>query len=219
MRREICAGLPRWLSTFLLLFVLAVPLHAQQVLYILPHYFGANNYLYFDDLANMGMDITLVGLTETVDVCPWAGQRLASDLDVDMLISEITDVTAYDVVFIGTASTYYGPPFSALRNDETTLQLLQTAHANGIPIAAWCTGVRLLAAADVLDGCEVSGSDNYQDEYEAAGATFVGEGCPPVVSNNIITATRNMYQHLQNAEIIADVIERNLFDETQGGGQ
>ncbi len=191
----------------MLTLLLAATASAQHVLVIFPHYFGANTYLYLDDYENFGWDVTTAGLTATVANCPWTGQFHASPMTVDLLLSDISDITEYDAVIITTASSYYGDPMTDLMGDQHTLDLLADAHDVNIPIAAYCSGVRVLAAAGVINGVTVSGNDDYLNEYINAGAYFAGEGVPPVLDHFIITGTRSMYYHLQNAEKIADAIE------------
>ncbi len=82
-----------------------------------------------------------------------------------------------------------------------------------MPLVAFCGGVRVLAAADVIAGRLVTGHDLYVDEYEAAGATWVGDDVPPVVDGTIITTVRGQYHSVQICEVIAEVIESRM----QGG--
>lgn len=181
---------------------------AVEVLYIVPDHFGANNYLFLDDLDHFGWHVTKAGVTEVVDNCSWAGQFHVHPMEMDLLISEVSDVTQYDAVIIGTVSRYDGNPGGELIADSDTIWLLISAHNAGIPVAAYCSGVRVLAAAGIIDGVMVSGASQYAGEYEEAGAIYVGDGLPPLLDQNIITGTRNMFNHLNNMEIIGDAIEQ-----------
>ena len=53
-----------------------------------------------------------------------------------------------------------------------------TADQAGAALYASCGGVRVLAEAAVLDGHQITGEAQYQAEYEAAGAIYLGEGIP-----------------------------------------
>ena len=156
-----------------------------------------------------GWEITTTALNQTIFECSYGG---GTPLNVDILISEISDVTEYDVVTI-----MPGESHENLRTNENALNLIQEAVAENLIVTAWCRAVRVLAAADVIDGKNVTGHVDYQAEYEAAGATFF-ESVPPITDENIITSVRSNYYREETCEAIAmavgyyDMDPPELFD-------
>jgi hypothetical protein len=69
-------------------------------------------------------------------------------------------------------------------------------------VSAWCRAVRVLAAADVIDGKDVTGHADYQAIYESAGATF-HELVPPIIDGNIVTGVRSRFYRTEMCEAIA----------------
>jgi putative intracellular protease/amidase len=180
-------------------------------LVLLAHNFGANSYIMRDKLEEFGWELTLTGLTETVQPCPsYAVPMGAQPLTVDVLIQDIQDLDDYDCLIIASASVFAGNPFSDILASQEALDLVRSAVQESLAVAAWCAGVRVLAAADVIDGRNVTGHPNYQAEYEAAGATYLGSGIPPVTDGTIVTGTRGQYYNIQNCDAVAAVIARDL---------
>ncbi len=176
-----------------------------NALLILPQNYGANYYLNRINMERLGWDITLTGVNETITPCStFAGPHGCEPLNVDVLLTDIEDVTAYDVVAIMPASKYY---YDALLASETALDLIRTAHDAGKVVFAACGGVRVLAAAGILQDHTVTGALEFQSECEDAGASYVPSGFPPVVDGNLVTATRGMYYHINNIEAIANAVE------------
>jgi putative intracellular protease/amidase len=79
-----------------------------------------------------------------------------------------------------------------LRGSEAALDVVREAVDEGLVVSAWCRAVRVLATADVLDGVNITGSADYREEYEAAGAIF-NEMAPPVIDGNIVTGVHSRY--------------------------
>lgn len=177
-------------------------------LVLLANNFGANSFIIRDKLEEFGWELTLTGLTQTVQPCPsYAVQLGAQPLIVDVLIQDIENVGEYDCLIIAPASVYAGNPFSDVLASEEALDLVAAAVQENLAVAAWCAGVRVLAAADVIDGRNVTGHQAYQAEYEAAGATYLGPGLPPVTDGPIVTCTRGQYYNIQNCDALAEVTE------------
>jgi hypothetical protein len=57
----------------------------------------------------------------------------------------------------------------------------------------------------------------YQNEYTAAGATYLGDDHPPVIDGNIITCVRDQYYHVKNSEAIIIALQRK-YDMSHGKG-
>jgi len=181
-----------------------------KVLIIIPAKHGANLNFYMDDIVGFGWEPTLAGLTDTVAPCPWSAQLGNLPIVVDTLIAEIQDVSHWDVLVIMPANATTGNAYGDLLASTETLTLVGSAVENGLIVWATCAGVRVLAAADVINGLNVTGNANYQAEYIAAGANFLGAGIPPVIDGNIITSTRGMYFHYHNIEAISTVLESQI---------
>ena len=182
-----------------------------EVLAIYADKWGANSFFNRDDYARMGWHVTTAGLSSTVMPCNWFNDSTGiGPITVDVLISEITDVTAYDIIVLMPArSRKIADPYADLINSPETLTLLQNAVNNGVLVWATCSGVRVLAAADIIQGRKVVGKEKFQAEYEAAGAIFLGEDHPPVVDGPVITTVRGMYYHHHNNQAIALAFEQN----------
>ncbi len=179
-----------------------------KALIILPYNYGANFYLIADEFEKKGWDITTTALTAQVPPCPAFAQPFGCpSIDVDILISDIDDVTEFDCVLITSSTTVQYDPCSDLMASSDALTLIQNAVAANITIGAFCTGVRVLAAADVLDGVSVTGNPSYRSEYEAAGAIFAGVRVPPVTDGNIVTCVRGDFFAPQNCQAVADCVE------------
>lgn len=203
------------------IFISLMNLSAQnqiKVLVILPEYYGANYYLNMDNFERFGWNITTAGLTKNVRPCTsYAGPLGCPIVTVDLLISEITDVTSYDCITIMSATAWSAtPPCNGLINDQSTLNLIKTATDSGLVVAATCSGVRVLAAAGVIEGKEVTGSPKYNYEYIAANATFVGRNHYPVIDGNIVTTAAGDFFNLQNCDAIARAIDRRLQGTSNG---
>jgi putative intracellular protease/amidase len=165
--------------------------------------YGGNYGLNLGNFEQYGWNITIVGATETVAPCANALNFYASpSMTVDMLIGDVTDVAAYDVLAILPAS-YYA---DAVR-DEAVLNLIASAAEAGLVIYAPCGGVRLPAAAGILEGVHITGDSVYRNEYEEAGAVYVGEPSPPVIDDIIVTGVRGLYYNRRNSEAVAVALE------------
>jgi hypothetical protein len=75
----------------------------------------------------------------------------------------------------------------------------------GIVVSAWCRAVRILAAADVIDGKNITGNADYEAEFVAAGATF-NELVPPVIDENLVTGVRSRYYREEMCQAIATAV-------------
>lgn len=207
------------------LFLSANQALAQQtkVLVILPRYFGLNHYLNMEMFESFGWEVTLTAVTQTVLPCPYSVGVGNTSKNVDILISEINDITQYDCVTIAPMSWQYDPPNACidLLNNQVALDLISTANDSGLVIWATCAGVRVLAAADIINGINIQGQPGpgniYLNEYLAAGANYLGSKLPPVIDGNIVTTTRGQYYMIQNNEAIMTALENIQELRSEGG--
>ena len=192
-----------------------------KILILLSQYYGANYYFLHDNAEKYGWDMTLTAVTPTVGPCTsYASGLGCPTITVDLTISEIDDITEYDILAISSASTYVGvPPHQDILNSPEALALVASAVDEGLVVCAYCTGVRVLAAADVLNGVNVTGNPNYITEYITAGANWLGPQLPPVIDGNIVTSSRGMYYHIQITEAIATVLETLQSTDKNKGGE
>ena len=184
---------------------------SKEVLFIIPHFWGVNYYLLQDVVDQYGWNVTLSGLSESVEVCAaFAAPRGAVSMSVDTLLKDISDISQYDAVVIQTCSQFSGvEPCADLLADTHTVSLLKAADEQNIPIMASCAGVRLLAEAGLITGKRVIGSKHFQEEYEQAGATYLGVDFSPVIEGGIITSTRGQYNCLANGQALATAMEES----------
>jgi putative intracellular protease/amidase len=169
-----------------------------KILFVMDNDFGMNYYFIRDIFDRYGWDITTTALNQTIIGCSYEG---GNPLDVDITISEIDDVTEYDVLTIMPGSSH-----ESLRVNTTALDLIRDAVEQNLTVSAWCRAVRVLAAADVIDGKNVTGHADYQSEYEAAGATFIYYS-PPVTDGNIITSVRSRFYREEICIAIATAVD------------
>ena len=178
-----------------------------DMLILVPRNYGTNYYLNRDNFELFGWNITLAGVTGTCSPCPVYGGPLGSPpLIVDVLISEIPDVTAYDIVAVTMGSGAAGNPCGDLLASQQALDLVSAAADAGLVVAGFCTGVRVLAAADVIDGRQVTGSPGFLSEYNSAGATYLAS-TTPVIDGNIVTTMMGDSFSRENCEALAFVHE------------
>jgi hypothetical protein len=163
------------------------------------HDYGANYHYIRPILEQYGWNVTITGLFETLEPCAY--QSVTTTLDVDVLISEISDISEYDAISIMPGSSH-----DNLRASQAALDLIRGAVDAGIVVSAWCRGVRVLATADVLDGVNITGHADYREEYEAAGATF-NELVPPVIDGNIVTGVRSRFYRTEMCIAIATALD------------
>jgi hypothetical protein len=195
--------------------------NSDNILIMVPQYFGALGHRVIDIFNDYGWNITLIGVTDHISACNGSIRYWdIPPLKMDYLISEISDVSIYDALCIMQPSKWvnypeYGNPGGDLINSQDALNLISSANDQGITIAAWCAGVRVLAAADVISGRNVTGSSEYIEEYTDAGASYVRENTYPVVDGNIITVSGMRYI-IDMCEEIALSIEDNIYFQESG---
>ena len=170
-----------------------------RVLMLMGNYVGGYHYFTRDLWEQAGWELTAAGLSRTLSPC-----TLGATFHADTLISEITDLSAYDCVAIMQAKAYDGTSHDDLLANPETLALVRQAVADGLLVVASCGGVRVLAAADVIDGRTVTGHVAYAQEYIDAGATYAGDQVPPILDGTILTSAHGRYYCRQITEIMRE---------------
>ena len=168
-----------------------------EILLLMDHGYGGNVPHIFGIFERYGWSYTTTGLNQTLTSCDYLNFQQHT---VDILLTDIADITEYDAI-----SILPGDGHDLLRTNQTSLDLINSAVDEGLIVSAWCRGVRVLAAADVIDGKNVTGNANYESEYEAAGATF-NELVPPIIDGNLVTGVRSRYYREEMCEAIAEAL-------------
>ena len=189
-------------SLLLLLITLSEPVSAPRsgpgevrILMMMGDRVGGYHYFTSDVWEQHGWDLTTAGLQPTLDPC-----GLGVPFNVDTLITEIADLSAYDCLAIMQTQAWDGNSHSDLLASPEAIALVQQAVSESLLVVATCGGVRVLAAADVIDGLTVTGYAAYADEYTDAGAIWAGDGVPPILEGNILTSAHGRYYCNQIAE-------------------
>ncbi len=178
------------------------------ILLVMPDNFGANFSLNKDNYENLGYRVITTALTKVVQPCPWAALNGLLEITVDSTINEITSFNNYDAIVITSGANSAGDPMLNLMNDTAFLNRLKDANSNGVVIAAYCTAVRVLAAADLINNKRVTGHASYVSEFTDAGATYMGSLSQPVIDGNIVTSVRGDYYYIENSDAVDEAIER-----------
>jgi hypothetical protein len=168
-----------------------------EILLLMDHGYGGNVPHIFNILERYGWSYTTTGLNQTLTSCAYLNFQ---EYSVDILLTDIVDVTEYDAI-----SILPGDGHDLLRTNLTSLDLINSAVNEDLIVSAWCRGVRVLAAADVIDGKNITGNADYESEYVAAGATF-NELVPPVIDGNIVTGVRSRYYREEMCQAIATAL-------------
>ena len=174
----------------------AVTEEPVDVLLIMDNDYGGNVPFIITIFERYGWNITTTGLDETLVSCDYLGETF----DVDIVLTDISDIAQFDAI-----SIMPGESHEQLRTTQAALDLIQEAVAQDLVVSAWCRAVRVLAAADVLDGKNITGNADYEAEYIAAGATF-NELVPPVIDGNLVTGVRSRFYRDEMCQAIATAL-------------
>ncbi len=188
------------------------PKGVTALLFVARNY-GLNYFLNRDAFEEYGWNMILTGVMDSIPACPPVADQVGlAPIVPDILVSDITDIKAYDCIIIMPAAGSYNPvpdPFGDLLQNPKALDVIASAVKEELAVSAVCAGVRVLAAADVIREKKVVGSPRFQEEYEKAGAVFLGQDHPPAIEENIITGARDLYYSFANCQAIVTVVEAN----------
>ncbi|MGD9140696.1 MAG: DJ-1/PfpI family protein [bacterium] len=169
-----------------------------KALIMVANHYGANYNLIRDVMELYGWDITTVGVTPKVSPCYYG-----DSITVDTLVTEIADVSYYDVLLISTSRIIQtGGSHAQLLASPEALDLVAQAASESLLVVALCGGPRVLAAAGVINGVTVTGKEEYLQEYLDAGAIWAGESDTPLMDGNFITSLRNQLNSRRLCEMI-----------------
>lgn len=187
-----------------------------NALILVPKNHGLNYQLMREVIDQYGWNVTHTGVFDTITACPPVIEGLAyPSIIPDVKVGEIEDIEKYDcLILVPATGSYYEVPDSHhdLINSPAAMELLQKFRQSNMPIFSTCAGVRVFAAAGIIDGLEISGSPRFKDEYEEAGAIYLGKDKGPIVSENVITSTRGQLNSIGNIVAISSIIENNRLE-------
>ena len=116
-----------------------------------------------------GWELTFAAIKDTVVPCEWNKETFGAEpLVISKNIKKIKNPEDFDAIVL-----LPGRGFPNLVQNKKVLKLLKKANKKDVIIAAWCRGVSLLAAADIIRGKKIIGHFDYFKEYQAAGADYV----------------------------------------------
>ncbi|MHA1502994.1 MAG: DJ-1/PfpI family protein [Candidatus Heimdallarchaeota archaeon] len=119
---------------------------------------------------------------------------------MDILISDIDNVTDYDCITIMPGSSY--PNF--YQNTQVNT-LLQDAVGNETYVSSWCKAISIFADADIIDGKNVTGHIMHMGLAQTAGATFFIDSVP-ITDGYVITAVRSRFYQMEHCIAIAQAV-------------
>lgn len=169
-----------------------------DILLLMDHDFGSAYLHIISNFEKFGWNVTIAGTNQTMISCLLGGGW--TPLVPDILFHEISDITVFDAISIMPGSSH-----DILLTNETDLGLIRTAVEENLVVSAWCRAVRILAAADVLDGKNITGHSDYEAEYVAAGATF-NDLALPIIDENIVTCGRSQNVRFEMYQAIATAL-------------
>jgi len=149
-----------------------------------------------------GWQITVAGVGEFVKPCPYAQSLGLEAPTIDCRVDEIKDIQGLDGICV-----LPGPSHTGLTQSEAAMTLIRRAAEAGVVLSAWCRGVRVLAAADVLQGKHVVGHSDDQQMIEESGGIFVGHDHLPVTDGTLVTGARSYHYRAKNADAIKKAID------------
>ncbi|NLI46452.1 MAG: DJ-1/PfpI family protein [Acidobacteria bacterium] len=125
------------------------PAKTITVLVLLGEWFGDTYFPLRDEIARRGWTMRRVGVDAEYRGCYQKARDVV--LTSDILIPDLKDFSGYDCLIIPS-----GPQFRKFNTNPTVLQFVRDAYAAGVLIAAFCTGNRVVQAAGLLDGADVT---------------------------------------------------------------
>lgn len=167
-------------------------------------------------LEDFGWELTEAGVKGELVPCPWGVENFKTQpYKTDLLVENIESMEEYNALII-----LPGRDYKNLLQVPKTMALIREAVELGMPVAAWCRGVRLLAAADVIRSKRVIGNFQHLQEYKDAGALAVEYSVeevdgkrvfknisPPIIDGNIITTVRSLYYRDQMCQLIKNAVD------------
>ncbi|MHA1556183.1 MAG: DJ-1/PfpI family protein [Candidatus Heimdallarchaeota archaeon] len=169
-----------------------------NILMIFDDPFGPEYFFTRDVLEDrFGWNIKTTSLFETISPC---NEDAFPSIDVDYTIDNLPDLANFDII-----SIMGGPNQDNLMNSQEVIQVIVSAINKGLIVAAWCRGVRVLAAADVINGKNVTGYWDFEHEYEDAGANYF-DYVPPIIDGQIVTCVSSTEYRMEMCIAMATAV-------------
>jgi len=126
-------------------------------------------------------------------------------IKTDLLLPEV-DLSRYHVLFFPGGNS----PQNLLKKESLRIvRMVKEAHQKGSVLAGICHGPRILAVAEVIQGCKATGHPEVIENIQEAGGEYVNKVC--VVDGNIITGNWPYFETMA-----VKVAEKLLYPD--GGG-
>lgn len=130
-------------------------------------------------------------------------------ISVDTLVSEIQDISGFDVLVVSSGSGGNNSCANLISN-PATLQMISSAVDSGLIVGAMCSGVKVLAASGVLSGIHVTSNLRDSTYCTSRGAIHEGICGFPVIDGQIVTTSIGDYYHHQNTEAVMTAFCENM---------
>jgi len=184
--------------------------NAVKVLLLVDDLYGSS--LNIDDRGNnilenfqsYGWKVSIASCKAEVDPSPSASMLGCEVLTPDMMTYQLDNALDWDAIVVIPGNTHQN-----LVKCPFVLNLLEQAKANDIPLAAWCNGVQVLAAADVINGVKVSVPADNADECLLAGAIYNGKQESPIEDHRIITCGDDTEYCREMCDLIRKTVENS----------
>lgn len=177
-----------------------------RILVWLSERYGANSFLNADVFEYYGWEITYAALSDSISPCPFS--VIAPVMYPDIIITDTSAASAYNAIaLMPSTKTFSSDPYRDILSSPAALQFVRDALAGGVVVSTVCSGLRVLAAADVVESVRVVGEPIFQAEYDSAGAIFLGNDHYPVNDGPIVTGARDQYYHSIHVQLISTAIE------------
>ncbi|MHA2357990.1 MAG: DJ-1/PfpI family protein [Candidatus Heimdallarchaeaceae archaeon] len=152
-----------------------------NILCFIQNGFGQSYYVNKDIMESYNWTITTASTSSFVVGCKNFGKNV-TDTYADVFVSNITDddLSSYDCIFVPS-----GGHWSNVIAVSRILEIIKTAHEEGILVAGICTGMIVLANADILEEVEVAYNIHATTWMDFAGANMTN--LPVVSDQGIIT--------------------------------
>ncbi|MCE7742749.1 MAG: DJ-1/PfpI family protein [Candidatus Heimdallarchaeota archaeon] len=159
-------------------------IHAQtdvNILFFIEDAFGESYYINKGIMESYNWTVTTASSKSFIVGCKNDGKNV-TDTYADVLVGDITDKDLFDYDCILVPS---GGHWGNVMGVARVVEIIQSSHEEGILVAGICTGMIVLAYADILEEVEVAYNIHATEWLNYAGANMTGY---PVVSDQgIIT--------------------------------
>ncbi len=199
---ELAEPFRSWLDGELEILGVRLLVHASPI-------YGAGYFLNRDLFEENGWTSTLAGLEGEIPPCPFVARYGAGPLRPVVRTDRPGAADSFWAVALVPASSQdRADPYADLMASPPALENIRRVVGSGMPILSICSGLRVLAAADLIRGRRVVGEPKFQAEVEAAGGVLLGKDHPPVVDGPIVTGVRDQYYGFANVLALSEAIER-----------